>query len=381
MTPDHADTSTSSFEVDDFTRNVYGVLGIPVDVVDMDTVLRGVENAALRATPFLISTANLNFLIAGRSDAELRESLLLSDLCTADGMPVVWMARLLGIPITDRVAGSDMFERLKSAPTSDRHLKVFLFGGPEGAAAAACKRINSKAGPVACAGSFYPGFGTIEEMSSDSVIAAVNASNADFLIAALGAKKGQAWLLRNHHHVTIPIRAHLGAVINFEAGTVKRAPARLQRWGLEWLWRIKEEPQLWQRYFRDSIALFRLFVTSVIPLLILGWWHKPGGGQNDQRLLIERTENHKSVTLSINGDAVAKNVERAVPHFREAAATAKATIINLAGTRSIDARFFGLLLMLYKQLKKRNLRLEFTGVPPKIARLFRLNGFEFLLSN
>src|SRR5664279_334421 len=135
-------TVTNLIRPDDFAREVYGVLGIPVDVTDMTTVLRKIDAAATNSAPFLISTANLNFLATSQSDAEFRDSLLLSDLCTADGMPIVWIARLLGITIIARVAGSDLFEAFKSGHSSDRPLKVFLFGGAENAAAAACKALN-----------------------------------------------------------------------------------------------------------------------------------------------------------------------------------------------------------------------------------------------
>ena len=138
---------TTPTRADDLQRNAYGVMGIPIDVVDMTTALRRIETAAASGQPFLMSTVNLNFLVTSRSDAEFRESLLLSDLCTADGMPVVWIARLLGIPISERVAGSDIFDALKSSKNTTRPLKVFLFGGARGAAAAACE--NSTREPAA----------------------------------------------------------------------------------------------------------------------------------------------------------------------------------------------------------------------------------------
>ena len=109
---------------------------------------------------------------------------------------------------------------------------MFLFGGAEGAAAAACNKLNSESSGVTCVGSFYPGFTTVAEMSDAAIIDRVNASNADFLVTALGAKKGQAWLLQNHDRIQIPVRAHFGATINFQAGTIKRAPARMQRVGV-----------------------------------------------------------------------------------------------------------------------------------------------------
>jgi len=378
MSEFNINTMANSVRPDDLAREVYGVLGIPVDVVDMATALRRIDTAAAGTAPFLISTANLNFLVTSRSDEEFRESLLLSDLCTADGMPIVWIARLLGIPIIKRIAGSDIFEALKSAKKSTP-LKIFMFGGNEGAAAAACKTLNAESSGLTCAGSFYPGFGTVDEMSTDAILNSINSSNADFLAAALGAKKGQAWLLRNHDRLRIPIRVHLGATINFQAGTLKRAPARMRKWGLEWLWRIKEEPQLWRRYWDDGLALLWLVLTQVIPLIILHHWYRLKLSGKSQYLRVERTDDHKSVILSIDGVATAESIGNAVSSFVDAASAGKSTVINFANTRLIDARFLGLLLMLDKQLKRQHLQLILAGMSPRIARLFRLNGFGYLL--
>jgi N-acetylglucosaminyldiphosphoundecaprenol N-acetyl-beta-D-mannosaminyltransferase len=372
---------TNPIRPDDLAREVYGVLGIPVDVIEMATVLRRIETAASSSAPFLISTANLNFLVTSRSDAEFRESLLRSDLCTADGMPIVWIARLLGVPIKDRIAGADIFEALKSVQGPAHRLKVFLFGGVAGAAAAACKKLNAEPNGITCVGSYDPGFCAVDEMSTNAIFDAINSSNANFLATALGAKKGQAWLLRNHDRLRIPVRVHLGATINFQAGTLKRAPARIRKWGLEWLWRIKEEPQLWRRYRDDGIVLLQLILTQVLPLMILARWNQMRGGLKGQALLIKRAEDHKTVILSIIGVVTAQNLGNAVSCFQDAAAAAKHIVINFTDTRLIDARFLGLLLMLGKHLKKQQLDLRFTGVSPRIARIFRLNGFGFLINS
>jgi N-acetylglucosaminyldiphosphoundecaprenol N-acetyl-beta-D-mannosaminyltransferase len=376
---DQVKGGTNSIRQDDFTREVYGVLGIPIDVVDMSMALRKIEIAALGSAPFLISTANLNFLVSSRTDAKFRESLLRSDLCTADGMPIVWIARLLGIPISERIAGADIFEALKSTQDCANSLRVFLFGGAEGAAAAACARLNAESCRVSCAGSYDPGFCSVDAMSTDAIFDKINSSKANFLAAALGAKKAQEWLLRNHDRLQIPVRVHLGATINFQAGTLKRAPASLRKFGLEWLWRIKEEPQLWRRYWGDGIVLLQLTLTRVLPLMTFALWHVLRSGRG-QAPTITWAEDHKTVILSINGVVNARNLGSAISCFRDAAAAAKHIVINFTGTRLIDARFLGLLLMLSKRLKENQLRLELTGVSPRVARIFCLNGFEFLLS-
>ena len=82
--------------------------------------------------------------------------------------------------------------------------------------------MNAQPSGLHCVGSLYPGFGSVDEMSRDDIIDKINSSDADFLVASLGAKKGQLWLQRNHYRLLIPVRAHLGAVINFQAAMVKR---------------------------------------------------------------------------------------------------------------------------------------------------------------
>src|SRR5664280_1836480 len=125
------DTVANTTQSEDLTREVYGVLGIPVDVIDMPAALRKIEVAAAGRSPFLLSTPNLNFLVTSQIDPEFRESLLISDLCPADGMPIVCIARLLSVPIKERIAGADIFEAIKSARYSSQRVSVFLFGGAE----------------------------------------------------------------------------------------------------------------------------------------------------------------------------------------------------------------------------------------------------------
>ena len=134
-------------------------------------------------------------------------------------------------------------------------------------------------------------------MSRDHIIDKVNASDADFLAVSLGAKKGQLWLHRNHKRLTIPVRAHLGAAINFQAGTVKRAPTWLRAWGLEWLWRIKEEPHLWRRYAHDGWVLLGLIFTRVLPLAVANRWSRFKSQRWPQDLSIRTAPNHDSVTI------------------------------------------------------------------------------------
>jgi N-acetylglucosaminyldiphosphoundecaprenol N-acetyl-beta-D-mannosaminyltransferase len=370
-----ADTALQS----NLKRSVYCVLGMPIDAVNITTVVHKIEVAAVNRSVCLISTPNLNFLVSSLSDPEFRESLLDSDLCSPDGTPIVWIARLLGLPIKGRVAGSDLLDRLQAAGTQTRPLTTFLFGGAKGVAAAAAKKLNAEPGGLICVGTMDPGFCEVSEMSHEHIIDLVNSSGADFLSVSLGATKGQLWLHRNHTRLTIPIRAHLGAAINFQAGIIKRAPLRVRACGLEWLWRIKEERYLWKRYRDDGLVLLRLLLTRVLPLAVIYRWHRIRRKHQLDDLLIDKRAAGRLITISLCGVASESQVPKAMFCFEEALTHKQDIIIDLSNIRLIDARFFGLLLMLRKELKSRGLKLKFVGVSRSIERIFRLSELQFLL--
>jgi N-acetylglucosaminyldiphosphoundecaprenol N-acetyl-beta-D-mannosaminyltransferase len=364
----------------DLTRPVYCVLGLPVDAVDMAAVVERIDAAAADHTTLLVSTPNLNFLVNSLSDPEFRESLLDSDLCAPDGAPIVWIARLLGLPVRERVAGSDLLDQLQARDARLRRFTVFLFGGAKGVAEAAARTLNAHPGGLSCVGTMDPGFCDVDEMSRDDIIDAINSSGADFLVLALGAKKGQLWLQRNHHRLTIPIRAHLGAAVNFQAGSVKRAPAIVRSWGLEWLWRIKEEHYLWRRYRDDGLVLLRLLLTRILPLAITTRCYRLLRFGKVDELRIERRNQSQSIVISLCGVASEKHIREAIACFQDTLQDERGVTINLSNTWLIDARFLGLLLMLRKQLKARGAKLTFTGTSRLMRLIFRLSGLEFLLA-
>ena len=363
----------------ELSREVYCLQGIPVDAVDMGEVVQRIKAAAEAKSPFLISTPNVNFLIGSRHDEHFRESLLRSDLCPADGMPLVWIAKLTGVPIRTRVAGSDIFEELKAAPDPARGLKLYLFGGGEGAAAAAANALNAKSCGLSCVGKMNPGFGSVDTMSTSEIIDEINASDADFLAVSLGAAKGQAWLLQNHDRLRVPVRAHLGATVNFLGGKVRRAPSWMRACGLEWLWRLKEEPQLWKRYAKDGAELLGLMVLHVLPLAILT---RLRSLRSERRgLAIETERRDGDLTLRLSGAATETHVKQAISSFVHVVTSNPRTVtIDVSKVRTVDARFLGLLLVLWKLLRVQDVPLQMTGASRRLRTLFRLQGVGYLLS-
>jgi len=373
----HVEMATDAIAVpDDLSRDVYCILGIPVDAIGMLAVLRRIREAASRRTRFLVSTPNLNFLVTSQSNRGFRESLILSDLCTADGMPIVWIARLIGIPIKSRTTGADILDALKAEISPAHSLKIFLFGGPEGAAEQAARTLNSRAGGLRCVGWSNPGFCSAEEMSRDDIIEQINASGADLLVASLSSQKGQSWLQRNHLRLKIPVRTHLGAVLNFQAGTIKRAPPIFQRFGFEWLWRVKEEPYLWRRYWNDGWVMLRLMLTRALPFALCTWLMRRSF-ERGEVLTVTQIHDSDMITLGLSGPADAEHVARAIPAFRTAVASEKQVVLDFSNVSAIDARFLGLLMMLGKQLEARGRVSTFAGVSPLLAKKFHLGGLDF----
>ncbi|MEP6940807.1 MAG: WecB/TagA/CpsF family glycosyltransferase [Rudaea sp.] len=360
----------------DFDRKVYCLFGLPFDAIGMDAAAGALVAAVRTRTPCFVSTPNLNFVIAAQGDAGFRDSVLHSDLSVADGMPLVWVARLLRIPLAELVAGSALFERLRAA--QGEPIKVFFFGGPDGVAERACERLNAVAGGLHCVGFEAPGFGTIEAMSGEDRIARINASGAEFLMVSLGARKGQAWIERNRERLLAPLISHLGAVVNFVAGTVARAPNWMQRTGLEWLWRIKEEPKLWRRYAVDAVAFVRLLVIQALPYAV----HIRRGTPTTAQLGAAKVETRhmaEGMEIEMHGAWSAINASPLREAFRTAFADASSIRVDLGGVTSVDAGVVALLALLRAACDHDGRAFETTAVPRAIHRTFRYCGAGYAL--
>jgi N-acetylglucosaminyldiphosphoundecaprenol N-acetyl-beta-D-mannosaminyltransferase len=357
----------------DFDRDVHCLLGLPIDAVDLAGAERRIRAAAAARSPCFMSTPNVNFLIASRSDDAFRSSVIHSDLCVADGMPLVWLARLIGIPIRERVAGSNLFEALRYG--GGKPLSVYFFGGPDGVAEAAGRRLGLDAKGLSCAGYEFPGFGSIDDMSSEQTIRRINASHADLLVVCLGARKGQAWIERNRSRLNVPVISHLGAVLHFAAGTVARAPAWAQQAGLEWLWRIQEEPALWRRYLRDGLALAKLLVTRVLPYV---WYLRSHKADPLAEARVEAREEEREYAVVLRGAWTCANIAVLRRCFSQAAQAGKDVRLDLTSVSHVDSAFIGLVMLLQGYQQQHGRRLVILSVPRTVQRVMEYCCAEFL---
>ncbi len=288
----------------DLGRDVHALLGLVFDRIDLDGAVRHLQQCVATRRPCFLSTPNVNFVAAAVQERVFRGSVLRSDLSVADGFPIVLAARWMGLGFPGRVAGADLFERLQHSARSAQRppIKLFLFGGPPGVGAQAAAQLNAQARGFECVGHDEGGFGDIEAMSSDATIERINASGAEFVLVALGAKKGQAWIERNRARLQAPVISHLGAVINFAAQSIERAPPWMQRLGLEWVWRIVQEPQLWRRYWSDGQMLVGTVLTRLLPWSARRWLRMlPSGATRAPRFHVDRA-GAGSAVITLSGD-------------------------------------------------------------------------------
>ncbi len=248
------------------THDVVAILGIPVDNRTMDEAMEAifsmVDAFGEDRRPRQVATVNVDFYVntlAWSLDAvrhpELLDVLRRADLVTADGMPIVWVSRLLGAPLRERVAGADMVVRL-AAEGEKRGTSLYFLGGKGDVAQLAAERLKQLYPRLRIAGVDAPFVYTEgEELLSFAeddtpIIEKINQSKPDILLVAFGNPKQELWFARNRYRLNVPVTIGIGGTFEFIAGRVKRAPEVIQKAGLEWLYRVCQEPRrLWKRYF------------------------------------------------------------------------------------------------------------------------------------
>lgn len=370
------ENAVRAFSVDDFDRNVWCVLGLPLDLTDIDGAIAEIDHAIRDNKKLSFVTPNVNWLVLSFRDPVARREILDTDLSLVDGAPLVALAKMLSVPVKSRVAGSDLFEALRRRPAFAKgKIKVFFFGGRDGAAQAAMNSINRDNSGIEAVGSYNPGFGDIDSMSAQPVIDKINQTNPDFVVVALGAAKGQAWINRNQGRLNASVVAHLGAVVDFTAGGISRAPKWLQKAGLEWAWRIKEEPGLWRRYFADGLSLLRITATRFLPQL-----QRPGQTRSSALVSAELEPGPTKTTILLSGDISHSTLGPVREAFRKGAALGRDTCLDFTAVASFDRAFLGLVLMLEKNLMRSGQHIYIAGVKRSQLRVLNANQMGYPIS-
>ncbi|KYC28991.1 Exopolysaccharide biosynthesis protein, WecB/TagA/CpsF family [Sterolibacterium denitrificans] len=220
------------------------VLGCPMDVASMDETVDLIDSALAggRFTQHVV--VNVAKLVNMRKDLELDASVRECDIINIDGMGVVLGARLLGHDVPERVTGVDLFHALL-AMSARRGYSVFLLGARDEVVAETARRVQQRYSGLQLAGYHHGYFWNDEQ----AMVERIRASGAQLLFVAMTSPKKENFINRWRDQLGVTFVMGVGGTFDVVAGKVKRAPLWMQRWGLEWLYRVIQEPgRMWKRY-------------------------------------------------------------------------------------------------------------------------------------
>jgi N-acetylglucosaminyldiphosphoundecaprenol N-acetyl-beta-D-mannosaminyltransferase len=243
------------------------VLGVPLALIDYAGTLDWIDAAVAERRRAYICVAAVHTVMACDEDPELRAAVLGSDFTVADGQPLVWALRALGHRLQDRVYGPELMDRA-CARAVGTGLRMYLYGGRNpGALAQLARELRLRHPGLQIVGGHVPPFRTLTPAEEDAVAADINRSGADVVWVGIGVPKQEKWMAAMRDRLTAPVLVGVGAAFDFHAGLIPQAPAWLQRYGMEWAFRLAQEPRrLWRRYLRYNPR----FVAGVVRQLAQG---------------------------------------------------------------------------------------------------------------
>jgi N-acetylglucosaminyldiphosphoundecaprenol N-acetyl-beta-D-mannosaminyltransferase len=239
----------------DSTRSRVELGGVLVDQINLSGALQQVREFVRSGNPHQIVTVNLDFLSIAADHPEFRATLNAADLAVADGMPLVWLSRIKGKTLAERVAGVDLVTA-SCEIAAEMDGGVFLLGAGPGVADAAGRKLETLFPGLRIAGTYSPPVGPLRQRDNGRIVEMIRAAAPDFLFVALGAPRQDLWIREHLDQLQVPVAMGVGCVFDILAGSVKRAPKWMQRSGLEWAFRLGQEPQrLWRRYLVEDLPM------------------------------------------------------------------------------------------------------------------------------
>lgn len=224
------------------------VLGVHVTAVDIDEAIRVIERWIDQRTGTYVCVTGAHGIIESRRRPDLRAIHNAAGMVAPDGMPLVWVARLLGHSQTRRVYGPDLMRRL-SAVSEQRGYRQFYYGGGDGVADQLSRVMRQRHPALQIAGTLCPPFRPLTHDEDRAAVEVINAAQPDIVWVGLSTPKQELWMAAHQGRIMAPVMIGVGAAFDFLAGTKRQAPLWAQRSGLEWAFRLCSEPRrLWRRY-------------------------------------------------------------------------------------------------------------------------------------
>lgn len=357
-------------------RPPLAILGVPFDPLTTDETVALIARMVASASPHYLATANVDFVVQAFEDVELRRILFDAHAVLCDGMPLVWASRKLGNPLPERVTGSDLVPRLL-LEAEQRGWRVYFLGGTESSVAAAAENTRRKHPQLQLVGAYSPPFKPLLDMDHDDLIRRIHEAKPDLLFVAFGCPKQEKWINMHYRRLGVPVSIGVGATIDFLAGTVRRAPVWMQKTGLEWIYRMLQEPRrLVKRYGKD-LWVFGFAIQRQVRDAQLRRASRPGSSPNPTPLTITPPEATLWSPTIISGperlDAAAAGELRA---RWLTAVHAEDVVLDLTPTRFIDSTGVGLLTRLRRQGREAGREFRLANVGHSVRHALELMQLE-----
>lgn len=231
-------------------------LNTQIDNLTMDEAIIKIDEFIQNHLYNYVVTPNLDHIVMLEKDKVFFAAYENASLIVADGKPLIWISKFLGRPIKEKISGSDLFPRICEL-SAKKGYKIFILGAKNGVAERAAKNLSLKYSGLNFCGTYSPTFG-FENISTEMefIKQLILKVKPDILAVSLGSPKGEKFIYRNLNELKVPLSISIGATIDFEAGIIMRAPKWMSDIGLEWFYRIIQDPKrLIKRYWRDAVAI------------------------------------------------------------------------------------------------------------------------------
>jgi len=202
-------------------------------------VLEKIEGFIKSGRPQLIVTLNVFALVSAQKDKELKDIINSADLSLPDGKGLILAAKLLNLPLKERISGVDLVEEL-SELAAKKGYSIYLFGAKRGVAEKAAKRLQSSYSGLKVGGA-EDGYFTPQD--EPKIIERIKKAKVDILLVALGIPRQEKWIRHYLQDLKVPVCIGVGGSFDVISGRLKRAPRWIQDWGFEWLYRLVQEPR------------------------------------------------------------------------------------------------------------------------------------------
>jgi N-acetylglucosaminyldiphosphoundecaprenol N-acetyl-beta-D-mannosaminyltransferase len=335
-------------------KHPIAVLGLPLDSLTADGAIDAIEGLILSGGTHQIATANLDFWLNSLSDRHLHRIIAGCSLVLADGMPLVWVSKLLACPLPQRVTGVDLVPRLAALSVSKGY-GIFLLGGKGDVAERAKALLEEKFPGVRIVGTYAPSEEEIEQLDQREILDRIQAAKPEILLVALGNPKQEKWIWMHRKRMGVPVAMGVGGSFEILVGDVRRAPEWIQRCGLEWAMRFVQEPgRLGPRYLRDFLGLARKLPMT----LLAGWVQRPYLGASHATTVTTPQVMHVYAHGKLSGEIASALLEAA----SASVAGSLVMVVHLTAVRQITAAGLGTLMDVRRQLLDAGLTLSLAGL-------------------